>query len=55
LHRAKLDPDFIAGKKALFAQDWNGAIAVLESAALRDPLGQIESAESLYRKGEPGL
>jgi Flp pilus assembly protein TadD len=34
---AKLDPDFVAGKKALFAQDWNGAIVVLESAALRDP------------------
>jgi tetratricopeptide (TPR) repeat protein len=34
---AKLDPDFAAGKKALFAQDWNGAIAVLQSAALRDP------------------
>jgi Flp pilus assembly protein TadD len=34
---AKLDPDFAAGKKALFAQDWNGAIAVLLSAALRDP------------------
>ena len=34
---AKLDPDFIAGRKALFAQDWDGAIAVLQSAALRDP------------------
>jgi tetratricopeptide (TPR) repeat protein len=35
---AQLDPDFKAGKKALGAQDWNGAIAALELAALRDPL-----------------
>jgi tetratricopeptide (TPR) repeat protein len=34
---AKLDPDFAAGKKALVAEDWNGAIALLNSAALRDP------------------
>jgi tetratricopeptide (TPR) repeat protein len=34
---AKLDPEFAAGKKALVAEDWNGAIAVLRSAALRDP------------------
>jgi tetratricopeptide (TPR) repeat protein len=34
---AQLDPDFAAGKKAMAAGDWNGAIAVLESAALRDP------------------
>jgi Flp pilus assembly protein TadD len=34
---AKLDPELAAGKKALFAQDWDGAIAVLKSAALRDP------------------
>src|SRR5499433_4370379 len=34
---AKLDPEFAAGKKALVAEDWNGAIAVLKSAALRDP------------------
>jgi tetratricopeptide (TPR) repeat protein len=34
---AKLDPEFAAGKKALLAEDWDGAIAVLESAALRDP------------------
>jgi hypothetical protein len=32
-----LDPEFAAGKKALAAEDWNGAIAVLKSAALRDP------------------
>ena len=36
--RAQLDPDFKAGKKALGAEDWNGAITALELAALRDPL-----------------
>jgi tetratricopeptide (TPR) repeat protein len=35
---AQLDPDFRAGKKALGAEDWNGAIAALNLAALRDPL-----------------
>jgi tetratricopeptide (TPR) repeat protein len=35
---AQLDPDFSAGKKALGAEDWNGAIAALQLAALRDPL-----------------
>jgi tetratricopeptide (TPR) repeat protein len=34
---AQLDPDFAAGKKAMVAGDWKGAIAVLKSAALRDP------------------
>jgi tetratricopeptide (TPR) repeat protein len=34
---ADLDPDFAAGKKALVGEDWNGAIAALELAALRDP------------------
>jgi tetratricopeptide (TPR) repeat protein len=34
---AQLDPDFAAGKRALVAEDWNGAIAALELAALRDP------------------
>src|SRR5262249_50887346 len=34
---AKLDPEFAAGKKAVVAADWDGAIAVLKSAALRDP------------------
>jgi tetratricopeptide (TPR) repeat protein len=34
---AQLDPDFAAGKKALVAEDWNGAIATLKRAALRDP------------------
>ena len=35
---AQLDPDFKAGKKALGAEDWSGAIAAFELAALRDPL-----------------
>jgi tetratricopeptide (TPR) repeat protein len=34
---AQLDPDFAAGKKALIVEDWNGAIAALKLAALRDP------------------
>jgi tetratricopeptide (TPR) repeat protein len=34
---AQLDPDFAAGKKALVAEDWNGAIAALKLAALLDP------------------
>ena len=34
---AKVDPEFAAGKKALVAEDWDGAIAALKSAALRDP------------------
>ena len=34
---AQLDPDFAAGKKAMAAGDWSGAIAGLKSAALRDP------------------
>ena len=34
---AKLDPEFAAGKKALVAEDWDGAIAALRYAALRDP------------------
>jgi len=35
---AQLDPDFAAGKKALVAENWNGAIMTLMLAALRDPL-----------------
>ena len=35
---ALLDPDFKAGKRALAAEDWKGAIAAFELAALRDPL-----------------
>jgi tetratricopeptide (TPR) repeat protein len=34
---ALLDPDFAAGKKALVAEDWNGAIGALDLAVLRDP------------------
>jgi tetratricopeptide (TPR) repeat protein len=34
---AQLDPDFKAGKKALRAENWNGAIAAFGYAALRDP------------------
>src|SRR5207247_6359607 len=34
---AQLDADFAAGKKALVAEDWNGAIMALKLAALRDP------------------
>jgi tetratricopeptide (TPR) repeat protein len=34
---AQLDSDFAAGKKALAAEDWNGAIAALKLATLRDP------------------
>jgi Flp pilus assembly protein TadD len=34
---AQLDPDFMAGKKALRAENWNGAIAAFELAVLRDP------------------
>ena len=34
---AQLDPDFVAGKKALSSDDWNGAITALKLAALRDP------------------
>ena len=33
---AALDPDFAAGKRAIVAGDWNGAINALTSAALRD-------------------
>ena len=34
--QAGLDPDFAAGKAAIQAKDWNGAIGSLSSAALRD-------------------
>ncbi len=33
---AQLDPEYVAGKKAIEAKDWNGAIRFLSSAALRD-------------------
>jgi Flp pilus assembly protein TadD len=32
-----LDPDYAAGRKALDAKDWNGAIKSLSSAARRNP------------------
>jgi tetratricopeptide (TPR) repeat protein len=34
---AELDPDFAAGKRALVAEDWAGAISALGLAVLRDP------------------
>ena len=34
---AQLEPDFAAGKRALAAENWNGAIAALKLASLRDP------------------
>ena len=34
---AQLDSDFAAGKRALAAEDWDGAVAALKLAALRDP------------------
>ena len=33
---AALDPDFVAGKRAIGAGDWEGAIKALTNAALRD-------------------
>ena len=33
---AQLDPDYAAGKKAIEAKDWDTAIKLLSSAALRD-------------------
>ena len=33
---AALDPDFAAGKRAIVASDWNGAIKTLTLAGLRD-------------------
>jgi hypothetical protein len=57
---AQLDPDFAAGKKALGAEDWNGAIAALELAALRDPgNGDIQNyigyAYRRLRRLEPAI
>jgi len=39
-------PRFSAAKKALGAEDWNGAIAALELAALRDRLMAISRTTS---------
>jgi tetratricopeptide (TPR) repeat protein len=62
---AQLDPDFLAGKKALGAGNWHDAIAALKLAALRDPqnadiqnyigyayrrLRQLEPAFAHYRQ-----
>jgi tetratricopeptide (TPR) repeat protein len=33
---AALDPDFAAGKRAIVAGDWNGAVRALTSSGLRD-------------------
>jgi len=33
---SQADPDYVAGKKAVAAEDWNSAIALLSKAALRD-------------------
>jgi tetratricopeptide (TPR) repeat protein len=49
---ARLDADFAAGKRALAAEDWNGAIAALKLAALRDP-GNADIANDIgyaYRR-----
>jgi Flp pilus assembly protein TadD len=35
--QAAADPDYAAGKKAIDAKDWNGAIKFFSSAALRAP------------------
>jgi Flp pilus assembly protein TadD len=34
---APVDPDYLAGRKAIDAKDWNGAIKSLSSAAQRNP------------------
>jgi len=34
---AQLDQDFAAGKRGLAAEDWNGAMAALKLAPLREP------------------
>jgi tetratricopeptide (TPR) repeat protein len=57
---AQLEPDFKAGKKALGAQDWNGAIAAFELAALRDPFNAdiqnyIGYAHRRLRQLEPAM
>src|SRR5262249_22153583 len=57
---AQLDPDFAAGKRALVAEDWHGAIAALELAALRDPRNAdiqnyIGYAHRRLRQFEPAM
>jgi tetratricopeptide (TPR) repeat protein len=54
---AQLDPDFAAGKRALVAEDWNGAIVALELAVLRDPRNadiQNYIGYAYRRLGQPG-
>ena len=61
----QLDPDYAAGKAAIAAKDWTGAITSLSSAALRDTrnadiqnylgyayrqTGQLERAFAHYRR-----
>jgi hypothetical protein len=43
---AQLDPDFAAGKKALVAEDWNGAITALVRATFGYGLGSASSSMS---------
>ena len=62
---ARLDPDYAAGKAAIDAKDWNAAIRLLASAALRDTrnadiqnylgyayrnAGRLDSAFTHYRR-----
>src|SRR2546430_6027328 len=42
---AQLDPDFGAGKKALAAEDWNGAIAALERS--EEHTSELQSQSNL--------
>jgi tetratricopeptide (TPR) repeat protein len=53
----ELDPDFAAGKRALVAQSWDGAIVALKLAALRDPRNadiQNYIGYSYWRLGDMG-
>jgi Flp pilus assembly protein TadD len=47
---AQLDSDFKAGKEALGSEDWIGATAALELAALRDPLNVQNYIGYAYRR-----
>ena len=61
----QLDPDYAAGKQAIDAKDWNGAVKPLSAAAVRDPknpdiqnflgyvhrkLGQLDLAFKYYNR-----
>jgi tetratricopeptide (TPR) repeat protein len=57
---AQLDPDFAAGKKAMAAEDWNGAITALRLALMRDPrnadiLNYIGYAHRRLRQWGPAM